>query len=272
MWKRILTKLRDIKNEKKELDKVLPEWNFYADQFQEGKHGSISYRDLDKIIGAFKGCQIIGERESIQIIRSFSDNCNAKNNTMEIMSEKINDRVLKKIGDLEARKKETKYELFESIRQHFLSHVYILFIPTMFIFLNSLFSKAINSQNCVIISKETLYIIAGVVILFVCISESSMWLKNKPKFGSSLFAIVRTGLLVMCLLICADACPIDLSAVHQFIKAPKLALVMPHLFGFVMSYTLFFVAWSMVILGWLHLEFFRKVIRNKGVNEVLGEM
>ena len=181
MWQRILTKLRDIKNGKRELDRVLPEWNFYVDQFQEGKHGSISYKDLDKIIGVFKVWQIIGERESTRIIKSFSSG--DEKNSMETISEKINDRVLKKIGELETRKKETEYEAFKEIRQHFLSHVYILFIPTMFIFLNTLFLKAIDSQNCFIVSKVILYILAGVAILAECIHECSMWLKVKPKFG-----------------------------------------------------------------------------------------
>ena len=98
MWQRTLTELSDIKSGKKELDRVLPEWNFYVDQFQEGKHGSISYKDLHKIIDVFKVWQIIGGLESTWIIKSFSSN--GKNNSMRTISEKINDRVLKKIGEL----------------------------------------------------------------------------------------------------------------------------------------------------------------------------
>lgn len=266
MWQRTLTELRNIKNGKKELDRVLPEWNFYVDQFQEGKHGSVSYKCLDKIIGAFKVWQIIGERKSTRIIKSFGSG--SEKNFIETISEKINDRVLKKIGELETRKKETVHEAFKEIKQHFLSHVYILFIPTMFIFLNTLFSKTIDSQNCVIISRVALYILAGVAILAVCIRESSMWLKVKPKFGSSILAIACAGLFVMFLLICADACPID-SSMAQLIKAHKWALVKPHLYGYVISYTSIFFAWSMFILGWLHLEFLRKVIRDKEMKGVI---
>lgn len=267
MWRSISTKLRDIRNGKKELDRVLPEWNFYADQFQEGKHGSISYKDLDKTIGAFKVWQIIGERESTWIMKSFSRG--GEKNSMKVVSEKINDRVLDKIGELETRKKETENELFKNIRQHFLSHVYILFIPTMFIFLNTLFSKTIDPHNCLIVLKVGLYILAGVAILAVCIHECSMWLKVKPKFGSSVLAIACAGFFVMCMLICADACPVDLSAA-QLIKSPKWALVRPHLYGYVISYTSIFFTWSMFILGWLHLQFLRKVKRDNEVSGVVG--
>jgi hypothetical protein len=268
MRQRISTKLRDIRNGKKELDRVLPEWNFYVGQFQKRKHGSISYEALDKIIGTFKVWQIIGERESTLIIKSFSNGVGEKN-SIETISEKINDRVLDKIGELETRKKETEYEMFKNIRQQFLSHVYILFIPTMFIFLNALFSKTIDSQNCLIVSKVILYILAGVAILAVCIHESSMWLKVKPKIVSSLFTIICAGLSVMFLLIWADACPID-SSVTQLIKAPKWALVKPHFYGHVISYASIFFAWSMFILGWLHLQFLIKVKRDNEVSGVVG--
>lgn len=239
------------------------------DQFQEGKHGSISYKDLHKIIGAFKVWQIISGRESKRIIKSFSSN--GEKNSIEAISEKINDRVLEKIGELETRKKETMHDAFKEVRQHFLSHVYILFIPTMFIFLNTLFLKTIDSQNCLIVSKVALYILAGVAILAVCIHESSMWLKVEPKFGSSSLAIICAGFSVMCLLICADACPVD-SSIAQLIKAPKWALVRPHFYGYVISYTSIFFTWSMFILGWLHLQFLSKVKRDNEVSSVLGGM
>ena len=239
MWQRILTKLRDIRNGKKELDRILPEWNFYVDQFQKEKHESVGYKELDKVTGAFKVWQIIGERESTWIMKSFSSDSEKK--SMGIISEKINDRVPKKISELETRKQETVHEAFKEVRQHFLSHVYILFIPTMFLFLNTLFSKTIDPQNCLIVSKAILYILAGVAILAVCIHECSMWLKVKPRFGSSLLAIVCTGLFVMCLLIYADACPID-SSMAQLIKSPKWALMSPHFYGYVISYTSIFFA------------------------------
>lgn len=264
MWRQTLAKLRNIKNGKRELEEVLPEWNFYVDQFQEESHGEIAYKDLDKLIGVFKGWQIIGERESTQIIRSFNSD---DRNSLGTISDKINDRVLKKMGELETRRKETLYEVFKEIRQHFLSYVYILFIPTMFIFLNALFIKAIDLPNCIVISKLVFYILAGVPILFVCIGEYSMWLNFEAKFMSSFLAILLASLFVMCFLVLADSWPINLSIV-QLINAPKWWLLLRfHLYGYVLSYTSTFFVWSMFILIWLHVQFLIKVKRD---NEATG--